>query len=355
MSEAKNDLERTPGTHWNDEEIELAQRVLAIAESVQSAAEELGVSTSSLRKAFRRRELPSPSEFIETSTPTSCDDDDLEVESLVEVKHAIRVHDSERQLYPSRSLSNRKHLVIGDAHAKPGTSNDRFDWLGQLIYDEEPDVVICIGDFADCPSLSSYDKGRKSFEGRRYRLDVEATIDAQEKMFKWINRMERRPRMVHCLGNHDEGRIKRVTQSSPEFDGLISIDDFKYREFGWEVYPFLDRVVVDGIAYSHYFTSGIMGRPIGGENAAATLIKKQYMSCTAGHSHFRDFAERTRADGKKMMGLVTGCFFEHSETYAGVGGNSLWWRGIVVKDYVRDGEYEPRWIPIEAMKEKYSC
>ena len=42
-----------------------------------------------------------------------------------------------------------KHLIIPDAHAHPEYDNERFDALGSLILKERPDVIICIGDFAE--------------------------------------------------------------------------------------------------------------------------------------------------------------------------------------------------------------
>lgn len=74
------------------------------------------------------------------------------------------------------------HLVVPDPHAHPDYSNKRFEYLGKLIVDLKPDKVICLGDFADLPSLCSYDKGTAGFEGRRYKDDVASVIDAQEKM-----------------------------------------------------------------------------------------------------------------------------------------------------------------------------
>ena len=76
------------------------------------------------------------------------------------------------------------------------------------------------------------------------------------------------------------------------------------------------------------------------------------MSCTAGHSHLRAFAERTRADGVKIQGLVAGCYFEHLESYASTA-NLLWWRGLVLKHHVQEGQYEPQFIPIESLKHLY--
>ena len=63
------------------------------------------------------------------------------------------------------------HLVVPDIHAHPDHNNDRADWLGKLILDIKPDVVVNIGDMWDMPSMSSYDKGTKGFYGRSYRKD----------------------------------------------------------------------------------------------------------------------------------------------------------------------------------------
>ena len=123
-------------------------------------------------------------------------------------------------------------------------------------------VIVCIGDMADMPSLSSYDKGTKGFEGRRYKKDVKAVIDAQEKLFAPIKRMRGyKPKLHMCLGNHED-RITRAINNTPELDGAIGIEDLQYERFGWKITPFKKCVTIKGITFSHYFTSGVAGRPI---------------------------------------------------------------------------------------------
>ena len=61
------------------------------------------------------------------------------------------------------------HLVIGDPHCTPKASNERFLWAGRVAADYKVSHVICMGDFCSMDSLSTYDRGKKSFEGRRYR------------------------------------------------------------------------------------------------------------------------------------------------------------------------------------------
>jgi hypothetical protein len=77
----------------------------------------------------------------------------------------------------------RTHLIVPDPHAHPDHGNERFDWLGQLILDLRPDVLVNMGDAGDFPSLASYDRGKRSFHGKSYRRDLDAHLDAQERMW----------------------------------------------------------------------------------------------------------------------------------------------------------------------------
>jgi hypothetical protein len=251
------------------------------------------------------------------------------------------------------------HLVIGDAHAKPGVSNERFSMLGEWVVKHRPDVIIDMGDWADMPSLSSYDKGKRSFEGRRYTRDIEAARDARAAFNRPIdnfNQQQRRngkrlyrPRKVALGGNHDEGRINRATNSTPELHGTISVADLGYAEYGWEYVPFLVPVCIDGVTYSHYFTSGVKGKAISGEHPATSLLTKKFRSCTSGHLHLRDFAERTTVGGRKILGLFTGCFFDHHEEWAG-DANELYWRGVILCKDVVDGYYNPNFIDFDELR-----
>lgn len=255
-------------------------------------------------------------------------------------------------------------LIIPDSHATPAHNNSRFDLLGKFILERKPDIIVNIGDFADMASLCSYDRGKKSFEGRRYKHDCEATIDAQRRMFAPMveyNKQQRKnrqkqykPELILTLGNH-ENRINRVTESQAELDGTISTNDLRYKEFGWNVIPYGVPIIRNGVAFCHHFSSGVMGRPISGEHPAYTMVTKLYTSCVAGHSHLRDFCERTATDGKRILGLVVGCFLDDDqhEDYAGEA-NKMWWRGLVMLHDVSNGEFEPEFINIKQLRKRYA-
>ncbi len=250
-----------------------------------------------------------------------------------------------------RSGKPQTHLIIGDSHSDPMVSNARYDWLGSLVADVRPDVVIDIGDWADMGSLSHYDHGKRSFEGRRYHRDIEQAVDARERFEKGIKGLRKKPRKIHTKGNHEE-RIDRATDENPALDGLISDKDLQVEEMGWERYPFMVPVVVDGVAYCHYHPSGVKARPIGGMNVAANMIRLGLMSCVQGHGHTFDYSERTRVDGARIFGMMVGCYFDHFMAWAG-SANQMYWRGIVVLRDVADGYGQVEKIGLDAIKKKY--
>ena len=184
------------------------------------------------------------------------------------------------------------HLIIPDVQVKPGHDYSFLKAIGNYIVKKRPDVIINIGDFADMPSLSSYDKGKKSFEGRRYKHDVEA---------------------------------------------------------GWEVLPFECPIIVDGVLYAHYVTAGALNRPVG---SAAAIISKKHQSCVVGHQQGRQVAYAIRADGKTLTSIIAGSCYEHDEGYMGPQGNH-YWRGIVVLHEVNDGCFDEMFVSLDFLKKRY--
>ena len=79
----------------------------------------------------------------------------------------VEVHNSSEV-----STKKLKIAVIADTQYKPGVSSDYLIATARYINSKNPDVVVHIGDHFDFPSLSSYDKGKKSFEGRRLKKDM---------------------------------------------------------------------------------------------------------------------------------------------------------------------------------------
>jgi hypothetical protein len=250
-------------------------------------------------------------------------------------------------------------LVIPDCQVKQGVPLEHLRWMGKYIVDKRPDVIVQIGDFADMPSLSSYDVGKKSFEGRRYRADVDSVIHAQHVLLGSLFNLQKcqeknkkkvyNPRMIMTLGNHDE-RINRAVNNDPKLYGVLSISDLQYEEFGWEVYPYLDVVSINGIAFSHFFPTGTAGRPASTANAQLT---KQHMSCIAGHQQGLQIATGKRADGTLLTSVIAGSFYLHNEEYMGPQGNNHW-RGALMLHNCENGGFDLNPLPMKYLKEKYN-
>lgn len=259
-----------------------------------------------------------------------------------------------------KQYRGKTHLIIPDSHAEPGVDNRRYTWLGKLIADIEPDVIVHIGDLFDMVSLCSYDKGQQKAEGRRYGDDIQVGKDAIDLIEKEISKLNStrkyklyKPRKVFCVGNHED-RINRAAQDNPEFYGHLSLDDLGMEDKGWEQVPFKTPVEIDGICYAHYFISGVMGRPIGGEHPCHSAIKKMYKSCIFGHSHVWDYCERTDVMGKRMISVNVGCYLDPDqwEEYAGEA-NKMWRNGITILNDVQDGVFDVEFISMGRIRTMY--
>lgn len=263
---------------------------------------------------------------------------------------------------PKLVSKGRIHIVIGDTQVKEGVPTAHLGWIGRYIVDQfaGQDVsIIHVGDHADMPSLSSYDKGKKAMEGRRYSADIKASNLGWNLLNKPLAKYnaERRskrlrswlPKKYITLGNH-ENRITRAAEEDAQLEGTVSLDHLNYAEWGWKVIPFLEELELDGISYSHYFYNPNTGRPYSGENLA-TRLKTIGRSFTMGHQQGLNIA--TRPVGKRRhQGLVIGSSYLHDEQYLGPQGNNCW-RGIVVCHQVENGSYDPMLVSLEFLCRKY--
>lgn len=249
-------------------------------------------------------------------------------------------------------------LFIPDCQCKPGVPLEHLTWAGKAIVDYKPDVIVNAGDFADFPSLSSYEtKGSKYFEGKRYKEDVEAAKTGMKMLLAPLREYQAKlkkgkkapyePRMVLTLGNH-ENRLTRAINSNPILDGTISLSDLEYED-DWEVSPFLVPVFIEGIAFNHYFSSGVMKRATA--NPAA-LLRNLHMSCIVGHQQGKQVAYGKRADGKALCAIICGSFYQHTEDFMDTLGNQHW-HGLVLLNEVHDGAFDECFLSMDYLRRKY--
>lgn len=244
-------------------------------------------------------------------------------------------------------------MVIPDTQVAPGRTIEHLKWAGEYAASKKPDRIIHIGDHWDMCSLSSYDIGKKSFEGRSYKADILAGRKGMDAFLAPIRRemgkSKWRPDLHFMLGNH-EYRVEIAVDKDRKLEGLIGLGDFGLEESGWTVHPFLEVARLDGIAYAHYFTSGVLGRPV---SSARMLVTKKHMSCVMGHVQKAEIDFQYDANGKRLTGIFAGCYYQHDEHYLDPQTNKSTWRGIWMLYNVVDGEFTLNNVPLTFLRNKY--
>lgn len=255
---------------------------------------------------------------------------------------------------------SKRIMVIPDTQVRSGVDYSFLEFIGKYAVDMKPDIIVHLGDFADMPSLSSHDRpGSKSMEGLRYKADIKAAKDAMNILMEPIKDEQARlkanhkprwnPELIMLYGNH-ENRINRAIHNDPKLDGLISLEDLEYEKFGWQTIPFLEPIVVEGIAFSHYFVSGVMGNPC---TTARVLLTKHHQSCIAGHQQGRDIAYGKRADGTEMTAIICGSCYEHDEAYLNHQTNNHW-RGLYILHDVKNGSFDEMPVSLKYLRKRYA-
>ena len=250
-----------------------------------------------------------------------------------------------------------KIATLTDAQVMPGVRMEHLGWYGEYVAEKKPDVIVCIGDMGDFPSLSQFGRGTRDFAMHRYSNDIAAFHQGMQLFMGPIDaEIERtaktdkpwRPYREFCEGNH-ESHLDRITQEYAFLEGTISKDDLCLADYGWRVHPFMQPIAIGGVAFCHYFPSGVMGRPI---TSAQALLRKLHMSAFAGHQQGRDIAYGRRADGAHMTAIISGSFYQHDYKYLSPFTNRHW-RGTYFLHEVKDGQFDEMALSIGFLKRRY--
>ena len=256
------------------------------------------------------------------------------------------------------------HLVIPDLQITPESNTANVEWFGKYAYDlftKRPErcVIVSIGDWHDMKSLSSYDKpGSKNAEGQRIQADLDCGNDAIDRLSDYLDKADKvraekgwsKIQRHFCFGNHED-RLFRLVRDDVRFEGVFGEHSFRWKKRGWKTHSFLEVTFIDGIAYSHYFYNPMTGRPYSGNNIELRL-KTIGCSFTMGHQQIHLTGIRQTISGIQR-GLVSGRAYLDSEDYIGPQGNGEW-AGIIVKNEVRDGNYDIMEVSLGYLCAKYT-
>lgn len=325
--------------HWRQE----ALRMHYAGEPHGVIAEALGKPYFTITTHLRRYKPRYPKEVVEQyyqkPTPTE----------LAEASGGT--YQSPDTYYKTQQRKKPTIFVIGDTQVKAGISLEYIHWVGNYIAAKKPDVIVMIGDWYDMQSLSSYDKGMLSAEGRRVKADIDAGDEALEILERYIKSTKGyNPRKVVTLGNHED-RINRFVNTHPEFDGYIGTDKLAFHKLGWEVAPFLTPVNIEGINFVHYIQNVMTGKPLSG--TVVNMLKTVGESFVMGHKQVLEHTLRyLPLSGKPQIGIIVGACYDHDESYKGVQGNHHF-RGCVMLYECQEGSAMSKPVSLQHMKELY--
>lgn len=251
-------------------------------------------------------------------------------------------------------------VVFTCAHASPEVPNDRFDWLGGLIYDLKPDYVVDLGDGADMKSLNTYDtRYPKAIAAQSYERDIESYNDSQERLrWRFRHHKRKRPHWIGFEGNH-ENRLKKALAHDPRLEGAkygISFDHLGTADWFDDYHEYFNSAPAladyDGVTYSHYIGSGNYGSAMSSKHHGHALIEKLSCSVTVGHSHKLHYYVKPDSRPFQTQGLVVGCYKGADEAWAGQANND-WSKGVAIKRYIENGTYDLQWVSIKALEKEY--
>jgi len=218
--------------------------------------------------------------------------------------------------------------------------------------EHEVDMIVDIGDRFDMPSLSSYDRGKATFEGRRLSRDLKAAKHELDVFDEELDKLGWDGIKIITLGNH-ENRLMRMYDDQPEMKDLLGDDPWTLEAHDYTVYNYLDIVVINGVRFSHAFQNptSLMGALQGG--SADIRMKNIGFPHVQGHQHGPLIHQQImRGDGTPVSTLVMGaCYTEH-HAYNGPQRKDVW-RGAAILDNVYKGKYDLSYMALNNMIKEY--
>lgn len=244
-------------------------------------------------------------------------------------------------------------IVVPDTQTKPEVPLAHLKWIGKYIAAKRPDFVVHLGDHYDLPSLSTYDRGTKRAEGRRLHHDLAAGELALDILNIASDHYQPPRGKVITLGNHEE-RLFRHINANPELDGVLSLESFRFEEYGWVPWDFLRPYWFEGIQFCHYFVrnaEGLVVQSRRGMPSAKAQVVREGCTSISGHQqglkiHVQPYQDR------HQWGVIAGSSYLQDEHYLTHQGTK-YWKGIIVLNSVDRGDFSPWFVDLDWLCREY--
>jgi hypothetical protein len=291
----------TYNSPWTQSAIDAAIAILGRHASIVGALPEISAlldeptSPDALRKALTSRGLGAPSgwlrggaahgrTFSEPSKTSAVAADDRR--SVTERAHSGM----------SPGGSTTRILVCPDAH-HPFV--DQLAWRTFLAAAREwrPDVLVIIGDFADCLSVSFHPKDPARKQSLKEEMDqVNLALDEVEAL--------RIPRVEFMCGNHELRAQRYLWERAPELYGLVEISELlRIKARGWNWTPYRESLQIGKMHFAHD-----VGRC--GKHTAMQSLADYGHSIVMGHSHRAATVYNGTVAGDRQVAMNVGTLID---------------------------------------------
>lgn len=137
-----------------------------------------------------------------------------------------------------------KIAFIPDTHA-PYHDKRKFNTAVAALKKFKPDILVVLGDFADCYSVSDHSKSPDRERRLEYELyDVNLCLDGLDSVGA--------KRKEFIMGNHEDRFDRYIANRAPELHGLVSIaDELHLKERKWNVTPYKSYLQIGKLYVTH--------------------------------------------------------------------------------------------------------
>lgn len=229
----------------------------------------------------------------------------------------------------------RRVWILPDAHAEPNEKDEfeRFAAVGRFVARRfcDYDLFVCLGDFADMPSLASQAKAGE-LEGDRCLADICAARQAARKLAKGFGKRWNARSASLLLGNHED-RAWRFEAENPKLEGTLTtalLGAFESAGCFGSIVPYPKVLRFGQLIFAHHLRDG-SGRAVASVSKLPSRAPRA-AGIFVGHSHVVGLDVRAGICGK-VWAVSCGCFVDPSVLTSppkwAESVSAGWWSGIV--------------------------
>jgi predicted phosphodiesterase len=229
------------------------------------------------------------------------------------------------------SEQTKKFVAFSCPHM-PLHDPDAISWVLNLISDEQPDVVVHLGDGLEANAASRWG------DAQELGIDLAEEFDRHNSFLKDIRESSGpKARLVHLYGNH-ERNIEKPARLDKRIRGLCSVKRNQPELSGWTVVPSYNKCRKRGVwrlgqvTFAHgWETSGAAG------HNESTYFADEYGLYIHGHTHRPSpvtQAMRTTTHTLRYWHANAGCLRELDPNYMEGKSKARWGQAAVVGEAV---------------------